>query len=69
MLLKNTIKTLVEMWTGIAQKVPYEDCVIDAFITPEGKARLIEFNPFGAHLSSGSSLFHWLTHYDVLISR
>jgi len=64
--LKSTIRALTDMWASIAQKVPFLDCVVDAFVTSEGKGRLIEFNPYGAHLSSGSSLFNWLTHYDIL---
>lgn len=46
---------------------PYHTFVADVYVDPESRSvKLIEFNPFGAHCGAGSSLFNWITDYDLL---
>ncbi len=48
-------------------KFMYQTYVADIYIDIETKrAHLIELNPFGAHCGAGSSLFNWITDYDLL---
>lgn len=47
--------------------VQYHTFVADVYIDMETKTcNLIELNAFGAHCGAGSSLFNWITDYDVL---
>ena len=47
--------------------VQYHTFVADVYIDMETKTcNLIELNAFGAHCGAGSSLFNWITNYDVL---
>lgn len=43
----------------------YKTYVADVYCL-DGVCKLIELNPFGAHSGAGSSLFHWITDYEVL---
>jgi hypothetical protein len=42
------------------------DYVIDIVVYPDFTCHVIELNPFGAAMSSGSALFHWLRDYKLL---
>jgi hypothetical protein len=45
----------------------YKDFILDVYIDVKTKkCHLIEVNPFGAHCGAGSSLFNWITDYDIL---
>ena len=47
--------------------VIYHTFVADIYVNMETQTcHLIELNPFGAHCGAGSSLFNWITDYDVL---
>ena len=44
-----------------------ESAVMDVIIDYESlKCNIVEFNPFGAQLKTGSSLFHWINDYNQL---
>lgn len=45
--------------------IPYKTFVGDVYIDGD-VCYLIECNPFGAHCGAGSSLFNWITDYDIL---
>ena len=48
-------------------KLPYKTFIADVYVDMETKqCHLIEVNPFGAHCGAGSSLFNWITDYDML---
>lgn len=45
----------------------YKDFILDVYIDIKTKkCHLIEVNPFGSHCGAGSSLFNWITDYDIL---
>lgn len=45
----------------------YKDFILDVYIDVKTNlCHLIEVNPFGAHCGAGSSLFNWVTDYDIL---
>lgn len=44
----------------------YVNVVLDVFIDDNYKTNLIECNPEGLWLASGSALFHWVNDYDLL---
>merc|ERR1712227_432090 len=44
--------------------------VMDIAVNPEDySCTLIELNPFGKHMSSGSALFHWLKDEDLMYGK
>lgn len=58
---------LIRLWYDeLLELCPYADCTLDAFVTADGEARLIEVNPCGFWGSSGSGLFHWLHDGELL---
>jgi hypothetical protein len=63
------LQSIETLWDGISLYLPYEDCVMDVYIdfsTDEHLASIIEFNPFGGDLTSGSALFNWETDKAIL---
>jgi hypothetical protein len=44
----------------------YPSYVLDVVVLDDFKVLLIECNPFGAWMSSGSALFDWDKDYDIL---
>ena len=46
-------------------KIPYPDYVGDVYIE-NGECKLIEINPFGAHIGAGSGLYNWVDDFDIL---
>jgi hypothetical protein len=50
----------------IKDMLPYESYVIDILYQENGELVVIECNPFGAHMSSGSGLFNWQNDHDIL---
>ena len=47
--------------------IEYQNFIVDVYVDSDTKmCHLIEINPFGAHCGAGSSLFNWITDYDIL---
>jgi hypothetical protein len=46
-----------------------KDYVIDVAVFPDFSCQMIELNPMGAHMSSGSALFNWSKDYEVLLGK
>jgi hypothetical protein len=46
--------------------IPTCNGVVDVCFLENGKLFMIECNPYGIFLSSGSSLFSWINDYDIL---
>lgn len=65
-------EAIVELWNNAKSHLPFDTCTMDILMTrgtakdAEWKAQIIEFNGFGAHLNTGSDLFHWVHDKDVL---
>lgn len=57
---------ITEFHDKIKEHIPMPDYVIDVVIYPDMSCHVIELNPFGAAMSSGSALFHWLKDYNLL---
>ncbi len=64
-------QTIIEVWANVKDCLPFDTCTLDVLMSPpsEGqsrKAKIIEFNGFGAHLNTGSDLFHWVKDAAIL---
>jgi len=46
-----------------------EDYVIDIVVFPDFSCQVIELNPFGIAMSSGSALYSWTKDYDLLYGK
>ncbi|KAL2153835.1 hypothetical protein VTH82DRAFT_2510 [Thermothelomyces myriococcoides] len=67
-------QAILDLWERVRGFLPFDTCTMDLLMTPPSnttgwKARIIEFNGFGAHLNTGSSLFHWVNDADILEGR
>jgi len=57
---------MVNFHNSISHAISMPDYVIDFVVYPDFQCHIIELNPFGAAMSSGSALFHWLKDYKLL---
>lgn len=67
------VEGIHQLFDQIKDFLPFKSCVYDTHVKfieePEGEVvfvELVEFNPFGAHISSGSALFHWERDFEIL---
>jgi hypothetical protein len=65
------VQAITDVWDKVKGHLPFDTCTMDVLVTPpeDGQpwgAKVIEFNGFGAHLNTGSDLFHWIHDADVL---
>jgi len=51
---------------NLTSSLPMEDYVIDVVVFPDYSCQVIELNPFGIAMSSGSALYSWSEDYDLL---
>ncbi|KAF2195029.1 hypothetical protein K469DRAFT_543630 [Zopfia rhizophila CBS 207.26] len=68
------VDAITVLWDGVKSHLPFSTCTMDVLMTPQDgvpnwKAGIIEFNGFGAHLNTGSDLFHWVHDADTLQGR
>ena len=57
------------LWNAISSELEFTSCALDIYAEvgeEDFEVRLIEINPWGAHLGSGSLLFHWLDDAHIL---
>jgi len=60
-------QSILDFHDETKNQLPMPDYVIDVFVNPETfKCTIIELNPMGASMSSGSALFNWNTDFDLL---
>jgi hypothetical protein len=58
-----------DLWSSISAHLHFDSCVLDVYAEvrePEFSVSLIEINPWGPFLGSGSLLFHWLDDASLL---
>lgn len=66
------VPAITTVWDNVKPHLPFDTCTMDVLVTPPSeaqpswKAQVIEFNGFGAHLNTGSDLFHWVNDRDIL---
>eukprot|EP00466_Bigelowiella_natans_P011041 jgi/Bigna1/90870/estExt_fgenesh1_pg.C_810086 len=60
---------IIKFHEKVAKALPFDSYVMDVAVLPDMTCTLIEMNPFGAHLSSGSALFHWENDFEILYGR
>jgi hypothetical protein len=65
------VDAITNLWDQVKDHLPFDTCTMDVLMTPPANgqpwtAKLIEFNGFGAHLNTGSDLFHWVKDADYL---
>eukprot|EP01127_Copromyxa_protea_P005507 TRINITY_DN15430_c0_g1_i2.p1 TRINITY_DN15430_c0_g1~~TRINITY_DN15430_c0_g1_i2.p1 ORF type:complete len:137 (-),score=16.07 TRINITY_DN15430_c0_g1_i2:16-426(-) len=67
------VKGICKLFENLKPHLPFSSCVYDTHVkftdedgTDDILVELVEFNPFGAHISSGSALFHWVRDFDIL---
>jgi sulfur relay (sulfurtransferase) DsrF/TusC family protein len=65
-LLMNIRGAIVAFHEQVSQVLPYENYVMDVMYQENGELIVIECNPFGSHMSSGSGLFNWETDREIL---
>jgi len=54
-------------WDEVSSKLPWSSAVMDVYADFQSlEVSIVEFNPFGAQLGTGSSLFHWVKDYQYL---
>ncbi|KAH8585343.1 hypothetical protein B0O99DRAFT_713396 [Bisporella sp. PMI_857] len=69
---KGFVSAITTLWNNVKPHIPFDQCTMDVLVTepgggnPKWKAQIIEFNGFGAHLNTGSDLFHWIRDHDIL---
>jgi len=69
------VQSITALWDSVKDFVPFKTCTMDVLVSsPEGArtswdSKFIEFNSFGAHLNTGSDLFHWVNDADILYGR
>lgn len=67
--LRELVKQARELWAEIAPTFDFESTILDLDADvreDEFRVRLIEMNPWGAHLGTGSLLFHWIDDKNIL---
>jgi len=68
--LTRVAKLIQSKWNELAPDLPWDTAVMDVHVNPFYQiVEVVEFNPFGAQLHTGSSLFHWVRDYDQLYGR
>jgi hypothetical protein len=65
------VQSITDLWNEARKYLPFDTCTMDVLMSPPHdtktwKARIIEFNGFGAHLNTGSDLFHWVNDAEIL---
>ncbi len=69
------VDAIMNLWESVKIHLPFDTCTMDVLMSesqsasPGWKAELIEFNGFGAHLNTGSDLFHWVDDENILLGR
>ncbi|KAI9055430.1 hypothetical protein LZ554_000384 [Drepanopeziza brunnea f. sp. 'monogermtubi'] len=69
--LREMVRQARELWREIAPSVDFESqsTILDVYADirrPGFQVKLIEMNPWGAHLGTGSLLFHWIDDKAIL---
>lgn len=66
-------RTVVDLLSGMMSELVTtlrtENLVCDIYVSRLDSVRIIEFNPFGYWLATGSAFFHWLTDKALLYSE
>lgn len=71
LLIKGTA-AIVKRYDAERNRLPFSSCVMDVHLcmpdTEDGEVgvQVLEFDPFGPHMGSGSALFHWVRDFDQL---
>lgn len=67
--LRELVRQAKRLWQEIGSEFEFESTILDLYadVREEGfEVRLIEMNPWGPHLGTGSLLFHWIDDRDIL---
>lgn len=67
--LRELVRQARRLWREIAPAFEFECTILDLYadVRETGfEVKLIEMNPWGAHLGTGSLLFHWIDDADIL---
>lgn len=68
--LTRVAKLIQAKWNELAPDLPWDTAVMDVHVNPCYQiVEVVEFNPFGAQMHTGSSLFHWIRDYDQLYGK
>jgi len=62
-------KAILEFHDKIKDHLPWPDYVIDVVVYSDYSCGIIEMNPFGAAMSSGSALFNWEKDSDLFSGK
>ncbi|KAH7354631.1 hypothetical protein BKA65DRAFT_581025 [Rhexocercosporidium sp. MPI-PUGE-AT-0058] len=67
--LRDLVRQARRLWRQIAPAFEFDSTILDLYadVREAGfQIKLIEMNPWGAHLGTGSLLFHWIDDADIL---
>ncbi|KAL2070987.1 hypothetical protein VTL71DRAFT_14013 [Oculimacula yallundae] len=67
--LRELVRQARRLWQEIAPAFDFKSTILDLYadVRDDGfEVKLIEMNPWGAHLGTGSLLFHWIDDKEIL---
>lgn len=67
--LRQMVRQARRLWEDIRPAVRFDSTILDLYADvreSDFEVKLIEMNPWGAHLGTGSLLFHWIDDKDIL---
>jgi hypothetical protein len=67
--LRELVRQARQLWVEIAPAFEFESTILDLYADVRElgfQVKLIELNPWGPHLGTGSLLFHWIDDKDIL---
>lgn len=63
------LDAILDLWKSVQPHISFDSCIMDIVMTHSEQtwtAKIVEFNSFGAHLNTGSNLFHWVHDAEIL---
>lgn len=63
------VDAIIHLWDNVKEHLPFDSCTMDVLMTHVDRTwtgQIVEFNGFGAHLNTGSDLFHWVHDAHIL---
>jgi len=58
---------IVDFHETVKEVIPFDNYVMDTIIFEDFSCMIVEFNPYGPHLSSGAALYNWIKDKELLI--
>lgn len=69
LIIKNIVEKINNLLPELKKSFKTDNFICDVYIDEELNVKIVEFNPFGYWLCSGSALFHWIRDKDRLYNN